>query len=84
MSRTQAAAAPSARWLDAEQQAAWRAFNGMMARLRWALEGELQRDAGLSYLEYHALARLSENPDHTMRMSELARSPTPRCPGCRT
>jgi DNA-binding MarR family transcriptional regulator len=72
VSRTRAAAAPSARWLDAEQQAAWRAFNGMMARLRWVLEGQLQRDAGLSYLEYHALARLSEDPDHTMRMSELA------------
>jgi DNA-binding MarR family transcriptional regulator len=43
-----------------------------MARLRWALESELQRDAGLSFLEYHALARLSEMPEHTMRMSELA------------
>jgi DNA-binding MarR family transcriptional regulator len=43
-----------------------------MVRLRWALECELQRDAGLSFLEYHALARLSEMPEHTMRMSELA------------
>ena len=73
MSRTEAAAAPSAGWLDPEQQAAWRALNRMMARLRWALEGQLQRDAGLSFLEYHALARLSEDPDHTIRMSELAR-----------
>jgi DNA-binding MarR family transcriptional regulator len=72
VSRTQTAAAPSAGWLDPEQQAAWRALNGMMARLRWALEGELQRDAGLSFVEYHALARLSEDPDLTMRMSELA------------
>jgi DNA-binding MarR family transcriptional regulator len=72
VSPTQTAAAPSAGWLDAEQQAAWRALNGMMARLRWALEGQLQRDAGLSFIEYHALARLSEDPDHTMRMSELA------------
>jgi hypothetical protein len=36
------------------------------------LECQLQRDAGLSFVEYQALARLSENPDHTMRMSELA------------
>ena len=64
--------ADSPRWLDDEQQAAWRAFNGAMVRLRWALECELQRDAGLSFLEYHALARLSEMPQHTMRMSELA------------
>ncbi|MGH3393951.1 MAG: MarR family winged helix-turn-helix transcriptional regulator [Streptosporangiaceae bacterium] len=72
MSRTRTAAAPSSRWLDPEQQAAWRALNGMMARLRWALEGQLQRDAGLSFVEYHALAWLSEDPDHTMRMSDLA------------
>ncbi len=43
-----------------------------MHKLRWALECQLQRDAGLSFTEYHALARLSENPGHTMRMSELA------------
>jgi len=43
-----------------------------MHKLRWALECQLQHDAGLSFLEYHALARLSENPGNTMRMSELA------------
>jgi len=59
-------------WLDDEQQAAWRAFSSMTIKLRWALECQLQRDAGLSFVEYHALARLSENLDNTMRMSELA------------
>jgi DNA-binding MarR family transcriptional regulator len=67
-----APAAGPPRWLDDEQQEAWRAFNGAMHQLRWALECQLQRDAGLSFLEYHALARLSENPGYTMRMSELA------------
>ena len=43
-----------------------------MFKLRWALECQLQQDAGLSFVEYHALARLSENPGNTMRMSELA------------
>jgi DNA-binding MarR family transcriptional regulator len=43
-----------------------------MHELRWALECQLQHDAGLSFLEYHALARLSENAGNTMRMSELA------------
>lgn len=43
-----------------------------MVKLRWALECQLQQDAGLSFIEYHALARLSENPGNTMRMSELA------------
>jgi len=43
-----------------------------MSRLPWALECQLQRDAGLSFIEYHALARLSEDPEHTLRMSVLA------------
>ncbi|HEX4657804.1 MAG TPA: MarR family transcriptional regulator [Streptosporangiaceae bacterium] len=69
--RTAAAAEPP-RWLDDEQQKAWRAFNGAMHKLRWALECQLQHDAGLSFIEYHALAWLSENPGHRLRMSELA------------
>ena len=60
------------RWLDDEQQAAWRSFAGATVRLRWALECQLQQDAGLSFLEYHVLARLSENPGNALRMSELA------------
>ena len=66
------AAPPPPRWLDDEQQSAWRAYAEATVKLRWALECQLQNDAGLSFIEYHALARLSENPDHTMRMSELA------------
>lgn len=65
-----AAAAPA--WLDDEQQASWRVFAAATVKLHWALECQLQRDAGLSFIEYHALARLSESPGHTMRMSELA------------
>jgi DNA-binding MarR family transcriptional regulator len=72
MTPTRAAESESPRWLDDEQQVAWRAFNSMMIRLRWAQECQLQRDAGLSFIEYHALAMLSEQPDHTIRMSELA------------
>jgi len=64
--------AEAPRWLDGEQQYAWRAFAAAMVKLRWALECELQQDAGLSFVEYHALAMLSEQPGHTMRMSELA------------
>jgi DNA-binding MarR family transcriptional regulator len=60
------------RWLDDEELAAWRALAGVMVKLPWALECQLQRDAGLSFIEYHALARLSEDPEHTLRMSELA------------
>jgi DNA-binding MarR family transcriptional regulator len=71
-SSVRAETATEPRWLDDEQQAAWRWFAGATIRLRWALECQLQQDAGLSFIEYHVLARLSENPGNTMRMSELA------------
>src|ERR1700742_4575654 len=60
------------RWLTAEEEAAWRTFARVLVQLPWALEGQLQRDADLSFIEYHALAMLSEAPDHTRRMSDLA------------
>jgi DNA-binding MarR family transcriptional regulator len=60
------------RWLTADEEAAWRAFASILVRLPWALECQLQRDATLSFIEYHALAMLSETPDHTRRMSDLA------------
>jgi len=59
-------------WLSPDEELAWRAVAVMMHKLRWALECQLGRDADLSYIEYHALARLSEDPDRTLRMKELA------------
>src|SRR5580692_7067757 len=59
-------------WLTAEEERAWRALGLMMHKLRWALECQLEQDSDLSFIEYHALARLSEEPDRTLRMSELA------------
>src|SRR3954469_621924 len=64
-------AAP-ARWLTAAEAQTWRNFASVLLRLPWAFECQLQRDAELSFIEYHALATLSETPDHTRRMSELA------------
>jgi DNA-binding MarR family transcriptional regulator len=66
------AAARQVRWLTAEEERVWRAVASVMHHLRWALECQLKRDSDLSFIEYHALARLSEEPDHTLRMSELA------------
>jgi DNA-binding MarR family transcriptional regulator len=60
------------RWLDADEEAAWRALAKVMVTLPWALECQLQREAGLSFIEYYTLARLSEDPAHTLRMSDLA------------
>ena len=67
-----AAAATTPKWLTPAQLEAWQALTLMLARLPTALEAQLQRDSQLSYIEYYALAALSERPDRTMRMSELA------------
>lgn len=60
------------RWLDAEEQAAWRALLEATSRLFDELERRLQREAGLSHADYEVLVRLSEAPGRRMRMSELA------------
>jgi DNA-binding MarR family transcriptional regulator len=60
------------RWLTGEEEQAWRALASVMHKLGWALECQLKRDADLSFIEYHTLARLSEEPTRTLRMSELA------------
>jgi DNA-binding MarR family transcriptional regulator len=70
--RDTAGSASGPRWLTPAQLEAWQALTLILARLPTALEAQLQRDAQLSYIEYYALAALSERPKHTMRMSELA------------
>ena len=60
------------RWLTRDEELAWRSLASMMHKLGWALECQLERDSGLSFIEYHALARLSEEPRRRLRMSELA------------
>lgn len=59
-------------WLSDEQQAAWRPFVALLIRLPAALDAQLQRDAGISHFDYLVLSGLSEAPDRTLRMSELA------------
>jgi DNA-binding MarR family transcriptional regulator len=71
-SATPAEPTPRGGWLDAEQQVHWRAFRGGTALLLAALEHDLAVRTGLSSHEYEVLVRLSEAPDRTMRMSELA------------
>jgi DNA-binding MarR family transcriptional regulator len=70
--RRTSAAARQARWLTADEEQAWRAVGSVMHKLSWALECQLERDSDLSFIEYYTLARLSEEPTRTLRMSELA------------
>jgi DNA-binding MarR family transcriptional regulator len=59
-------------WLGADERATWLALAAVMIKLPAALDAQLQRDSGLSFFEYMVLAMLSERPERTMRMSELA------------
>ena len=61
------------RWLDEGEQQAWRAFLEGTHLLIDQLDRELQRDSDIPLAYYEILVRLSEEPERSMRMSELAR-----------
>ncbi|MEU9244954.1 MarR family transcriptional regulator [Streptomyces shenzhenensis] len=60
------------RWLSREELAAWRGIVRLIQKLPAALESQLQQDSNLSFIEYHVLAHLSDQPARRMRMSDLA------------
>src|SRR3954452_12080536 len=61
------------RWLDEQQQRTWRAWLSVSELLPRVLDTQLQRDAGLTHAAYVVLAMLSEAPNRSRRMSDLAR-----------
>lgn len=60
------------RWLDDDEQRAWRAFLDATQLLLDRLDRELTRDTGIPHAYYEILVRLSEAPDRRLRMSQLA------------
>jgi len=60
------------RWLTGDERPAWLAMGAIMMKLPAALDAQLQRDADLTFFEYMVLAMLSEMPERTLQMSELA------------
>lgn len=62
------------RWLDDEQQRSWRAYLVGTTLLMDRLDRDLRELHDLSMPEYEILVRLSEAPDHRLRMAELADS----------
>jgi DNA-binding MarR family transcriptional regulator len=60
------------RWLTDEEQRTWRGFHAMHRLLFDALDRQLQTDASMSHGYYVLLAVLSEAPNRSLRMSELA------------
>src|SRR3954451_13124942 len=65
-------AAGEPRWLDAEEQKAWRAWLFSSMLLQDRLDRELTHGTGISHAYYEILVALSEAPGRMMRMSELA------------
>ena len=63
---------PEPRWLTPAEQQVWRRLVEVLVKVPAALEAQLQRDAGLTHMGYWVLVGLSEAPDRTLRMSELA------------
>jgi DNA-binding MarR family transcriptional regulator len=60
------------RWLDAEEQRAWRAYMYSWMLLEDRLDRELTRETGISHAYYEILVQLSETEGRALRMSELA------------
>jgi DNA-binding MarR family transcriptional regulator len=63
---------PAGLWLTPSELASWLSLVRLVTRLPWALDTQLQREADLSLVEYLSLAKLSEAPRRTLRMSDLA------------
>lgn len=66
--------ATETRWLDRDQQRSWRAYLVGTTLLMDRLDRDLREMHDLSMPEYEILVRLSEAPDHRMRMAVLAGS----------
>ncbi len=60
------------RWLDADEQQTWRSFLTATRLFFDRVDRQLQNGAGLPHAYYEILTRLSEAPDRTLRMSQLA------------
>lgn len=59
-------------WLSEQEQVQWRAWLSAGTLLIDALSRDLQASHDMTMADYEILVRLSESPDHRMRMSELA------------
>ncbi len=60
-------------WLDRRQLRAWIRLRGVLELLPGVLDAQLRRDADVTEFDYYVLAMLSEAPERTLRMTELAR-----------
>src|SRR5829696_1956947 len=61
------------RWLDEDEQRAWRAYQRMQGQLAGRLNRQLQADAGLSLADYEVLVALTDAEGGYLRPFELQR-----------
>jgi DNA-binding MarR family transcriptional regulator len=63
---------PPVKWLTDAEVSSWLSVVRMMTWLPWSIDQQLRRDSNLSMVEYQVMARLSQSPERTLRMSLLA------------
>jgi len=61
------------RWLDEQEQRAWRSLMTMQDGLAEFMERQLRNRCGLSTADYQVLSHLSEAPEGRLRSFELGR-----------
>ena len=64
---------PVPRWLDDTEAEAWIKLVRMLMLLPAALDRQLREEAGIPHPYYQILANLSDRPDRSIRMTDLAR-----------
>ncbi len=63
---------PPTRWLTGAEVDSWLSVVRLLTWLPWSIDQQLRRDANLRMVEYQVMARLSQCPGRTLRMSSLA------------
>ena len=61
------------RWLDNEEERAWRSLMAMQEGLGEFIDRQLRSRCGLSHADFQVLAHLSEAPEARLRSFELGR-----------
>src|SRR4029453_11843304 len=64
---------PEPRWLDADEQRAWRSYLRMASRLSAHLNRQLQADSDLSLADFDVLVHPPDTPGRPPRVAGLAR-----------
>jgi DNA-binding MarR family transcriptional regulator len=59
-------------WLSDDETQAWKALSAVLTSLPPVIDAQLKRDSGINYFEYSILSALSQAPERSVRMSELA------------